>query len=65
MVTVAQLVARLLVAQEVAGSSPVSHPGLRPPHGFEHVTLRGTLAQLVARLTETQKVPGSIPGGNT
>ena len=32
MVAIAQLVERLVVVQEVAGSSPVSHPSTKAPH---------------------------------
>jgi len=34
MVGIAQLVERLVVVQEVAGSSPVTHPNLRFKHPF-------------------------------
>ena len=34
MVGIAQLVERLVVVQEVAGSSPVTHPNLRIKHPF-------------------------------
>ena len=39
MVGVAQLVEHLVVVQEVAGSSPVTHPGSRTPsHGRENAS---------------------------
>ena len=51
-VGVVQLAEHLIVVQDVAGSSPVSHPN-------------APLAQLAEQRTLNPWVPGSSPGGRT
>jgi hypothetical protein len=69
MVGVAQQVERLVVVQDVAGSSPVTHPEFGGPALLGCPDCRdpmtAPLAQLAEQLTLNQRVGGSIPSRRT